>query len=187
MVTQLLLPNLILSEYTYGKDNTETYIKNKQQKEPQQKYHIWNCHLLFECGGGGVSVSAVVQNIKDFLSNFSLSLSHVSLVTKNKFSGIPTWYTVCGAQKIDYDQTTCTWLSMLMCIFIGLFVLYVSRHEKTCFFICKKEGADQQHGNRTAAMRLYFDYIENFKPLAIFCGCTAGFVLDLVVNPILCP
>ena len=40
------------------------------------------------------------------------------------------------------------------------------------FSICENKDADQLRSNS-----------ENFKPLAIFCGCTARFVSDLVGNP----
>ena len=46
--------------------------------------------------------------------------------------------------------------------------------------------ADQLCSDRTADQRLWFPYIassRNFKPLAIFYGCTDWFVSDLVGNP----
>ena len=42
---------------------------------------------------------------------------------------------------------------------------------KPAFCICENKDADQLRGNG------------NFKPLAIFCGCTARFVSELVRNP----
>ena len=64
---------------------------------------------------------------------------------------------------------------------------------KPAFCICENKGADQLCGNRTTDQRLCFCYtdsttpllfkIRNSKPLAIFCGCTARFVWDLVGNP----
>ena len=63
---------------------------------------------------------------------------------------------------------------------------------KPAFCICENKDADQLRGNcegnRKADQRLCFPYtdstiIRNFKPLAIFCGCTAWFVSDLVGNP----
>ena len=70
---------------------------------------------------------------------------------------------------------------------------------KPAFCICENKDADQLRGNREADQRLCFSYIDstipllainpsfslicNFKPLAIFCGCTALFVSDLVENP----
>ena len=61
------------------------------------------------------------------------------------------------------------------------------------FRICLYKGADQLRGNRKADQRLCFRSIDStipllplskiFKPLAIFCGCTAWFVSDLVGNP----
>ena len=61
------------------------------------------------------------------------------------------------------------------------------------FCICKNKDADQLRGNREADQRLCFRYSdsiipllpksENFKPLAIFCDCTARFVSDQVRNP----
>ena len=65
---------------------------------------------------------------------------------------------------------------------------------KPAFCICVNKGADQLRGNRTADQLLCFCYIDstinpstpsirNFKPLAIFCDCTARFVSDLVGNP----
>ena len=57
---------------------------------------------------------------------------------------------------------------------------------KPAFCICVNKHA----GNRTADQRLCFRYIgssipllpifRNFKHLAIFCGCTARFVSDLI-------
>ena len=59
--------------------------------------------------------------------------------------------------------------------------------------ICENKDADQLRGNREADQRLCFRHpdctipllseIRNFKPLAIFCGCTAWLVSDLVGNP----
>ena len=65
---------------------------------------------------------------------------------------------------------------------------------KTVFCICENKDADQLRGHREADQRLCFRYtdstipllpikIRNFKPLAIFCGCTARFMSDLVGNP----
>ena len=59
---------------------------------------------------------------------------------------------------------------------------------KPDFRICKNKGADQLRGNHAADQRLCFRYIDSttpllLKPLAIFCGCAARFVLDLVGNP----
>ena len=61
---------------------------------------------------------------------------------------------------------------------------------KSAFCICENKDADQLRGNREADQRLCFRYsdpstllIQNFKPLDIFCDCTARFVWDLVGNP----
>ena len=64
---------------------------------------------------------------------------------------------------------------------------------KPAFCICENKDADQLRSNREADKRLCFRYIystipllakiPNFKPLAIFCGCTARFVSDLVTSP----
>ena len=64
---------------------------------------------------------------------------------------------------------------------------------KHTFCICENKDADQFRGNREADQRLCFRYtditipllpkIRIFKPLAIFCGCTARFVSDLFGNP----
>ena len=64
---------------------------------------------------------------------------------------------------------------------------------KPAFCICENKVADQLHGNREADQRLCFRYIDStiplvpkyeiFESLAIFCGCTAWFVWDLVGNP----
>ena len=60
------------------------------------------------------------------------------------------------------------------------------------FCICENKDADQLRGNREADQRLCFRYIDSmipllsiseiFKPLAIFCSCTAQFVRDQVGN-----
>ena len=64
---------------------------------------------------------------------------------------------------------------------------------KPAFCICENKDADQLRGNRETDQRLCFRDIDrtipllsksiNFKLLAIFCGCTAWFVSDLVGNP----
>ena len=64
---------------------------------------------------------------------------------------------------------------------------------KPDFCICENKDTDQFRGNREADQRLCFRYtdrtiplttlIRNFKPLAIFSGLTARFLLDLVGNP----
>ena len=64
---------------------------------------------------------------------------------------------------------------------------------KPAFCICENKDADQLCGNRTADQRLCFHYIDStipllskskkIQPLAIFCGCRARFVSDLVGNP----
>ena len=62
---------------------------------------------------------------------------------------------------------------------------------KPAFCICENKDADQLRGNREADQRLCFrytdspssTYIRNFKPLAIFCGCTDRFVSYLVGHP----
>ena len=65
---------------------------------------------------------------------------------------------------------------------------------KSAFCICENKDADQLRGNREADQRLCFRYTDSTipllpkseisnLPLAIFCGCTARFVSDLVVNP----
>ena len=61
------------------------------------------------------------------------------------------------------------------------------------FCICENKDADQLRSNCAAYQRLCFRYtgttipllskIQNFKPLAIFCGCTARFVSDLIGEP----
>ena len=50
---------------------------------------------------------------------------------------------------------------------------------KPAFCIYENKGTYQLCGNRTADLR----HSKNFKPPAIFCGCTAQFVSDLVGNP----
>ena len=52
---------------------------------------------------------------------------------------------------------------------------------KPAFCICENKDADQLWGNHEADQRLCFRYTD--RPLAIFCGCTARFVSDLVGNP----
>ena len=64
---------------------------------------------------------------------------------------------------------------------------------KPAFCICENNGADQLRGNCEADQCLCFPYTDSsipllpksgiFKPLAIFCGCTARFECDLVGNP----
>ena len=59
------------------------------------------------------------------------------------------------------------------------------RHEKIVFFfcICGNKDADQHLCFRTRIVNPSSILIRNCKPLAIFCGCTARFVSDLVGNP----
>ena len=55
------------------------------------------------------------------------------------------------------------------------------------FCMCEKKGADQLHGIPWQRISTFDknspSYIWHFKPLVIFCGCTAWYVLDLVGNP----
>ena len=61
------------------------------------------------------------------------------------------------------------------------------------FCICENKDADQLRGNCEADQCLCFRYtdstipllpkLENFKPPAIFCGCTVRFMSGLVGNP----
>ena len=60
---------------------------------------------------------------------------------------------------------------------------------KPDFCLCENNGTDQLGSNWVAAQCLCFryidsssSYIQNLKPLAIFCSCTALFVSDLVGN-----
>ena len=64
---------------------------------------------------------------------------------------------------------------------------------KPDFRICENKDADQLRGNREADQRLCFRYTDStipllpkseiLGPLAIFYGCAAWFVSDLVGNP----
>ena len=54
---------------------------------------------------------------------------------------------------------------------------------KPAFCICENKDADQLRGNREADQRPCFPYKDSTIPLAIFCGCTARFMSDLVGNP----
>ena len=59
---------------------------------------------------------------------------------------------------------------------------------KPDFCICENKAADQLRGYPAADQHLCFCFIDvtiplNSKLLAIFCGCIAWFVLDLVENP----
>ena len=59
----------------------------------------------------------------------------------------------------------------------------VMRKPEDC--ICENEGADQLRGYFTAKLfsAFVFAHIRNFKPIAIFCDCTARFVADQAKNP----
>ena len=70
---------------------------------------------------------------------------------------------------------------------------YMSRAvRKPAYCICENKGADQLRGNRKADQCLCFRYTDStipllskyeiFKPLAIFCSCTAWFVSDQIGN-----
>ena len=85
-------------------------------------------------------------------------------------------------------------LSFIILVLIHL--LFEPHRENTCFLhICENKGADQLCGNRASDQRFCFGYIDgtfpllglhktqNFKLLAIFCGCRAWSVSDLVGNP----
>ena len=64
---------------------------------------------------------------------------------------------------------------------------------KPAFCICEKQRRRSARGNHEADQHFCFRYthstipllrkIRNFKPLTIFCGCTAWFVSDQVGNP----
>ena len=67
---------------------------------------------------------------------------------------------------------------------------------KPAFCICDNKDAAQLRGNREADQRLCFRYtdstipllpkIQNFKPLAIFYGCTARFVSGFLTTRSIC-
>ena len=70
-----------------------------------------------------------------------------------------------------------------------MYVLHSTHFDtrKLAICICENKSANQLGGNCAANLCLCFYYIDstipliiNFKFLAIFCGCTAGFVWDLV-------
>ena len=91
----------------------------------------------------------------------------------------------------------------LICIFVFTYAKCWFSHNATqchmsgvmrkpAFCICENKGTEQLYSNCAADQRLCLRYlivkylysiIPNFKPLAIFCGCTARFVSDLVGNP----
>ena len=59
-------------------------------------------------------------------------------------------------------------------------------HEETCFcIICESKGAGQRlcFNYTDSRIPILRNLIRHFKHLAIFCGCTARFVSDLVGNP----
>ena len=72
-------------------------------------------------------------------------------------------------------------------------ISFEPRCEKTGFCIWENKDADQLRGHCEADQCLCFRYmdstipllskVENFKPLAIFCGSTVWVVSDLVGNP----
>ena len=77
---------------------------------------------------------------------------------------------------------------MMICKYIHVKLSCVVR--KPAFCICENKDADQLRGYREADQRLVFTIVQylfyqirNFKPLAIFSDCAAGFVSDLVGNP----
>ena len=85
-----------------------------------------------------------------------------------------------------------------MSLFFAFICFFCKPHlsrvvRKPAFCICENKDADQLRGNREADQRLCFRYTDSTipllpkskisKPLAIFCGCTAWFVSDLVGNP----
>ena len=60
--------------------------------------------------------------------------------------------------------------------------------KKPAFCICEIKDTHQLGGNPAADQRLLFHYIDSSIPLlpkllTIFCGHTAQFMSDLVVNP----
>ena len=73
-------------------------------------------------------------------------------------------------------------------------ILYEPRHEKTGFLHMQKKKMQISFAVTAKLISIFvFRYTDstipllsesgNFKPLAIFYGCTARFVLDLVENP----
>ena len=77
---------------------------------------------------------------------------------------------------------------VLMKLFIIINKMYLSRvMKKQRFCISEIKDTDQLRSNGEADLRLCFCYIDStipllFKPLAIFCSCTAWFVSDQVGN-----
>ena len=65
-------------------------------------------------------------------------------------------------------------------------------HEKTCYAICEQQRRRSAYASVQSDQRLCFRcldsntssfYIQNFKPLPSFCGCSGQFESTLVENP----
>ena len=113
-----------------------------------------------------------------------------------------TWFNYTGfVQKLDnirnqdgtyFDKVYDTHYQML-CHNLNKHISLVYQEQmsrvmrKPTFGICENKNTDQLRGNREADQGVCFRYIhtfliQNFKPLAIFCSCTAWFVSDQVRN-----
>ena len=76
--------------------------------------------------------------------------------------------------------------TLYFCSFICIMFNYLSLvTRKPAFCICENKDADQLRGHHESDQNLCFRYNSStyFKPLAIFCDCTARFVSDQVRNP----
>ena len=72
-------------------------------------------------------------------------------------------------------------------------VVIEPRHEKTCYVICEQQRCRSACASAQSDQRLCCSlprqyntssfYVQNFKPLASFCGCAGLFVSYLVENP----
>ena len=73
---------------------------------------------------------------------------------------------------------------LFLAVNIDHVILYEPRHEKTNVMHMRKQ---RRRSAPLFSLHRYNDpsttYIRKFKPLAIFCSCTAWFVSDLVGNP----
>ena len=70
--------------------------------------------------------------------------------------------------------------------------IYELHHMKPAIFICENKGSDQPCSELAADQHFCFQYKDSIIPLlpkleiwsvAIFCGCAAWFVSELVTNP----
>ena len=142
-------------------------------------------------GGGGGIINAIRHAYEVILRTSMLNIEHKIHASWSKFTMFPL------GRLYPLESYCNFWPRSLKSTFVQRVFMLINLSlvvRKPAFCICENKDADQLRSNYCAAdQRRWFRYTDStipllpiyeiFKLLAIFCGCTAWFVLDLSEIP----